>query len=465
MQRELLFRVSLPVEAERAYAWHENDSAFNRLRPAWDSTRMLSTEGIRNGGRAVIALRSPLGTLNWHAEHFNVQPGREFSDRQLRGPFRFWQHTHQFNAISAGSSELVDIVRYELPFSPLSDFFAGWFVRRQLRAMFAYRHRILSDDLSFWNSLREQRKMRILVTGSRGLIGRELVAFLRMGGHEVIGMSRSASANSVSAPTAQWDLVQPVPQNATPLLDGKALDAVIHLAGEGIAEKRWTSKQKQILYETRIRATENLINGLNTLGLRPKVFISASGVGYYGDSGDSILTENSPMGQGFLAGLARDWEAAAQKAETIFAARCVQVRLSTVLSAHGGALEKMLLPFKMGVGGRLGSGRQWMSWVALDDVLYAIAFLLSSDALSGPMNLVSPQPVTNEELTRTLSALLRRPAILPAPSFALRLALGEMADELLLCSQRAIPEALLAAGFVFRHASLSSALQHTLGKN
>lgn len=303
--------------------------------------------------------------------------------------------------------------------------------------------------------------MRILVTGSAGLIGKELCAFLAQGGHQVFGLSRFPRDTST---TLQWDLSEPSPVDAKILLDGRPLDAVIHLAGEGIAEKRWSDEQKKRLEQSRVQATENLIQGLDRLGLRPKVFISASGVGFYGDAGDQILTESSPRGQGFLAELAERWESTAQLAQSKLSSRSVQLRMGAVLSARGGALKRMLLPFQMGLGGRLGSGQQWMSWVALDDVLYAIAFILENEKVSGAVNLVSPQPLQNSEFTKVLGRVLGRPTIFPAPAFALKIALGEMADDLLLCSQRAVPEALNKAGFKFRFPDLQLALQHTLGR-
>ncbi|MEN9824675.1 MAG: hypothetical protein RI953_420 [Pseudomonadota bacterium] len=469
MQRKLSFSVRLPVSAEVAFAWHEHPSAFSRLNPPWDKTILVSSDGVREGSRAVIGLPAPWGRLLWHAEHFNVQPGQEFSDRQVRGPFQLWEHRHHF--IPSGNDEcrLSDDISYTLPLSPLSDVVAGWFVRQRLQRMFASRHRTLLNDLSFWKkqSVLSQsqptraNQMRILVTGSAGLIGSELVEFLKMGGHQVFGLSRSPRDPKQ---TIQWDLTQKRPVDASLLQDGKPLDAVIHLAGEGIADKRWSDEQKRVLLQSRVDATSNLISGLSELGLKPRVFISASGVGYYGDAVDNVLDESSPRGNGFLAELAEKWEQTAQTAEMILSSRCVQMRMSTVLTPRGGALKKMLLPFQMGVGGRLGGGRQWMSWVALDDVLYAIAWVLENEQLRGPVNLVSPQPVSNAEFTRVLARVLRRPAILPAPAFALRLALGEMAQDLLLCSQRAIPAALEKSGFKFSYANLEDALRHALGK-
>lgn len=423
---------------------------------------MVSSEGIREGGRAVIEISAPWGSSRWVAEHFNVQAGREFSDRQLQGPFRSWTHTHSFEPLYQDQSTLTDVVVCELPLSPLSDLFAANFVKKKLSAMFAYRHRVLSNDLSFWASIPEKKMKRVLLTGSRGLIGRELAAFLRQAGYDVIGLSRTKIDGD--SQTVLWDLTERTPIDGTLLLDGRSLDAVIHLAGEGIAESRWTDEQKSKLARSRIEATHNLIAGLKSLGLTPQVFISASGVGIYGDRGDEVLTESSGLGHGFLSDLALAWESAGQQAEQAFAARAVQFRMSTVLTPRGGALAKMMLPFKSGLGGRLGHGRQWMSWVALDDVLYAIAFALESSNVRGPVNLVSPQPVRNLEFTRILGEVLGRPAIFPVPRFALRLALGEMADELLLASQRAQPELLMHFGFKFRFPDLRQALMHMLGK-
>lgn len=474
MKRRLSFCVRLPAKAEVAYAWHEHASAFNRLSPAWDRTEMLSTEGIREGGRAVIALPAPWGRLLWTAEHFDVRRGQEFSDRQLSGPFRSWHHRHSFSALSELACELHDDLEYELPLSPLSDIVAGWFVRRQLFRMFAYRQRILCNDLSFWQSwsamqkdasvkaVGNHRSMRILLTGSGGLIGRELAAFLSMGGHQVIGLSRQERDPQTNV---QWDLTDSIPMNAAALMDGRPLDAVIHLAGEGIADKRWSAAQKQRLVNSRVQATENLISGLAAMNLSPRVFISASGIGFYGNAGNAALNELSPRGEGFLAELAESWETAAQKAASVLSARCVQLRMGAVLTSRGGALQKMLLPFQLGLGGRLGNGRQWMSWVALEDVLYAVAFTLQNEKISGPVNLVSPELVTNAEFSKILGRVLQRPAVLPAPEFALRLVLGEMAEDLLLASQRAMPQVLLDAGYEFRFARLEDALRHTLGRN
>lgn len=461
MRQELRFSTELPVGAELAYAWHEHDSAFNRLSPPWDQARMLSTEGIHEGARAQIELKTPLGRVGWLAEHFDVQQGVCFTDRQLRGPFAFWQHTHAFETSVGSQSSLHDTITYELPLSPLSDFFVGRFVRSKLSAMFRYRHQTLKNDLGFWNSFSEKQVKRILLTGSNGLIGRELAAFLRQGGYEVIGLSRRSDDAKTQV---RWDLNDSRPTECSALLDGRPLDAVIHLAGEGIAEGRWTDAQKEKLRTSRVEATHNLIAGLKQLNLSPSVFISASGIGIYGDPGDDVLSESAAAGRGFLSQLATEWEGAASTANEVFGSRVVCLRMGSVLTPKGGALAKMLVPFRLGAGGPLGHGRQWMSWVALDDVLYAIAHTLETASVRGAVNLVSPHQVRNKEFSQTLARVLNRPCLFPVPAFVLRGMFGGMADELLLGSQRAVPQALLDAGFQFRHANLESSLRHMLGR-
>jgi uncharacterized protein (TIGR01777 family) len=290
--------------------------------------------------------------------------------------------------------------------------------------------------------------MRIAVTGASGFVGTALVARLRSDGHTVVPLSRSAASG-----TCRWD-------PATGELDLQALgspDAVVHLAGESVAGGRWTHARKVAIRQSRGPATTALCKRLATLPTPPKVFVSASGVGIYGDRGDELLDESSRPGEGFLAAVAQEWEAGCAPLAGI-GCRTAQMRISMVLDADGGALAKMLLPFKLGLGGRLGSGRQWMSWISRADLVAAIAFVLTHEQVRGPVVAAAPQAVTNREFTKALGKALHRPTILPAPAFALRLLLGDMADELLLASQRCQPRALLAAGFAFADADLGTLL-------
>lgn len=303
--------------------------------------------------------------------------------------------------------------------------------------------------------------MNVLVTGSTGFVGSALVPFLTTGGHRVTRLIRSKSRPTKSdISEVQWD-----PAEGSIDLSGlEGFDAVVHLAGENIAKGRWTPAKKARIRESRVKGTALLCRSLTQLKRPPKVLVCASAIGYYGDRGNEILGERSSPGQGFLSEVCKDWEAAAQPAVKK-GIRVVQNRLGMILSPAGGALAKMLPPFRMGAGGIIGSGRQYVSWIALDDVVGVIHHALLSDKLEGPVNTASPQPVTNREFTKTLGRVLGRPTLFPMPEFAARLAFGEMADELLLASTRVEPARLLTSGYTFRFPELERALRYLLGKN
>ncbi|MGH9500842.1 MAG: TIGR01777 family oxidoreductase [Terriglobales bacterium] len=297
--------------------------------------------------------------------------------------------------------------------------------------------------------------LKVLLSGSSGLIGSALLLALRADGHDVKCLVRGAA---ISPGQVLWHPAGPLVPDAV-----SGFDAVIHLAGESIAA-RWTKTRKRRIAESRIPATQHLATALCKARQRPRVFICASAIGYYGDRGEEILREDSPSGQGFAAEVCRQWEAAAQ-AVAGSGIRAVQIRTGVVLSAAGGALAKMLPPFRMGAGGKVGSGRQWMSWIDLRDEVGAIQHLLAAESVSGPVNLVSPNPVRNAEFTKTLAAALHRPAIFPMPAFAARLAFGRMADELLLASQRVQPAKLKSSGYEFHSPDLRTTLEGILEKS
>jgi uncharacterized protein (TIGR01777 family) len=297
----------------------------------------------------------------------------------------------------------------------------------------------------------------VAVTGAGGLIGSALASSLRDAGHRVIPLVRRAPQPGQDE--LGWD---PRSGAITPA-GALAADAVVHLAGDSIVGLRWTAAKKRSIRESRTAATRLLVQTLTRLPTPPAVLVCASGVGYYGSRGDEVLTEDSRPGTGFLADLAREWEAATAPA-IARGIRVVNLRIGIVLSSRGGALARMLTPFRMGVGGVVGSGTQWMSWIALDDVIGAIHHARATESLRGPVNAVAPAPVTNAEFTRTLGRVLGRPTLMPLPAFAARLAMGEMADELLLASQRVLPQRLLAAGYGFRHPTLEAALRAALGR-
>ena len=295
---------------------------------------------------------------------------------------------------------------------------------------------------------------RVLVTGVSGPIGAVLLPYLESQGAHVVRLVRGPAQG---ADQISWDPLKPISPGAV-----SGFDCVVHLAGESIVG-RWTDNKKRRVRESRVLGTQHLATALARTLERPRVFICASAVGYYGNRGDEILIEESPGGQGFLAGVSREWEAATRPAAEA-GIRTVNLRIGLVLSPKGGALEKMLTPFRLGLGGKIGSGQQWWSWIHVDDIVGAVHYAMHAESLSGPVNLVSPHAVRNADFTQALASVLRRPALFPLPTFLARLAFGgEMADELLLSSAHVEPERLRASGYSFRFPELGAALDDLLG--
>ncbi|HXZ42581.1 MAG TPA: TIGR01777 family oxidoreductase [Terriglobales bacterium] len=293
---------------------------------------------------------------------------------------------------------------------------------------------------------------KVLVSGSSGLIGSVLCSFLTADGYQITRLVRGTSSgeNQIA-----WDLDRPLSPESV-----SGFDAVVHLAGESIVG-RWTDEKKAAIRHSRVSKTKNLAKALAEAPQRPQVFISASAIGYYGNRGQETLHEDSPVGRGFLADVCREWEFATSPAADA-GIRTAQTRFGIVLSKAGGALAKMLTPFRLGIGGNMGDGHQWWSWIDLQDVVGAIEHVIKTGSLRDAVNVVSPNPVTNAEFTKALSSVLSRPAVFPMPVFVARLALGQMADELLLASQRVEPVKLLASGYVFQQPNLRQSLQAIL---
>lgn len=296
--------------------------------------------------------------------------------------------------------------------------------------------------------------MRILISGSSGLVGRALVAYLRNNGHSVTPLVRSTAGIDSGV---QWDIGREYIQEDRL----EEMDLVVHLAGENIASGRWTKDKKRRILDSRRKGTRLISETIAGLSSPPRAFLSASAIGFYGDRGDELLEETSPHGTGFLSEVCREWEAATNPAikRNI---RVVHLRFGMILSSDGGALSKMLPAFRMGLGGMIGNGRQYISWIAIDDVVRAIAHIMTRDRLSGPINVVSPNPVRNGEFTKTLGRVLSRPMFLNIPGFAVRFLFGEMADALLLSSTRVEPTRLISSGFVFKYPRLEGALKRIM---
>ncbi len=447
----------IPVSAEAVFQWHERPGAFNRLSPPWEKVRVVHhSGGIRDGAKVRIQLSMMGLRLGWDIRHEHYQFARQFVDYQVKGPFSFWRHTHRFMPNGNGASVLEDAIEYQLPKLPFADWFGQPIVSKKLARMFAYRHRVTQNDLSLLEKYKGDSAMKIAVSGASGLVGSALVAFLTTQGHSVFKLVRR--------PTAKADEIYWNPEKCE--IESEKLedmDAVVHLAGDNIAQGRWTPEKKARILSSRVDGTLLLAGALARLQRKPKVMVCASATGFYGSRGEERLTELNPKGRGFLADVCEEWENAAQVAASA-GIRIVHNRFGIILSAQGGALPKMLPPFLFGAGGNLGSGKQYMSWIALDDVIGAIYHSLYTESLSGPVNTVSPQPVRNSEFTKTLGRVLKRPTIAPVPALGVRLLFGEMGDELLLASARVEPQKLTESGYQFLFPDLESALRHVLGK-
>ncbi len=433
------------------FAWYARPGAFNRLSPPWQPMRLVSEAASLKDGRATLALP---GGLRWVAVHRpdGYDPPRRFVD-EIGGdglatlPARVavrWRHSHEFEDAGDNRTRVIDRVDTPVPAS-------------LLRPMFTYRHRQLADDLAAHRLAAENGlgPATIAVTGSSGLVGSALTAFLRTGGHRVIQLVRGAPCDDDER---RWDPEDPDPG----LLAG--VDGLIHLAGASIAG-RFTEKHRRAIRDSRIGPTRRLAELLGRTGPRPAVLISASAIGYYGyDRGDELLTEDSERGDGFLAEVVAEWEDATTPAEQS-GVRVVRVRTGIVQSPRGGTLKLMRPLFGAGLGGRLGDGRQWLSWIGIDDLVDVYHRALWDTGLSGPVNAVAPQPVRNSDYTRTLARVLHRPAVLPVPSLGPRLLLGDQgARELACASQRVIPAKLTATGHRFRQPDLEQTLRHLLGR-
>ncbi len=443
----------VPAAPEEVWQWHLRPGAFERLVPPWEEVTILERDprGIAEGARVTLELRHGPATLHWVAEHRDVRAPYGFDDVQVRGPFGAWHHARRFEA-AEGGTRVTDTIRAEPPLGALGGLLSGT-IEDDLARMLAWRHRVLADDLA--RLMREPlAPMRIAITGATGMIGTALAPMLTTAGHEVLPISRRDQPGGIT-----WD---PSRGQLDPArLEG--IDAVIHLAGAPLAEGRWTAERKRELEESRTEPTALLARTLAGLARKPRVLVSVSAIGIYGDRADAVLDEDAATADDFLGRLATAWEAAARPAADA-GIRVVHPRLGVVLTPRGGALAKLLTPFKLGAGGVLGSGEQWMSWVAIDDVLAACWRALADPGLAGLVNVVAPAPVTNREFTRVLAGVLGRPAIVPVPAFALETIFGEMATATILASQRVRPRRLEDRGHRFLFPALEQALRHVLGR-
>lgn len=412
-------RTFVGISAKALYEWHMRPGAFERLTPPWEDVRILEREGTPSvpGYRAVLSM--PLGPwrIRWVAVHRSVEPGISFVDEQLHGPFRRWEHTHRFRENGSGSA-LEDEIDFELPLGRLGQTLGSGRVLRSLERVFRYRHATTVEDVEAHLRYSAMPRMRVLVTEANGLVGSTLGPFLSAGGHEVV------LGNSMDPA----------------LFEG--VDAVVHSGGRG---------------------TRLLSQTLAKLEKRPRVMLHFSTVGFYGDRGASLLDENSTRGSGPLAEACEEEERATEAALAA-GIRVVHLRKGIVLNAGGGSLQDALVALRLGLGGPRRSD-DFMNWITADEIASVVLHAIATDHLRGPVNVVSPSPLTLEAFTAVLARVLRASAIFSLPRFALRAACGRRADELPVGSVRVVPRKLLATGYRFRHPDLEAALRHILGRS
>ena len=454
---EFQSRVDAPADA--VFRWHARPGAFERLAPPWLPVTLERTEGIEDGQRAVIRLGVGPAHMKWIAEHFGYIEGRQFCDRQVDGPFAQWTHTHRFEPDGPGASTLTDAIAYELPLGDLGERFGSGSAREALQRQFAYRHRITRNDLGLHRHYNpDGRTLRIAVSGASGFIGSYLVPFLTTGGHEVLRLVRSR-------PTGPGEIYWSIRDQVVEADKLEGVDAVIHLAGENVFALRWSEAKKRRIYNSRAEGTRFLAHTLAALDDPPAVFLSASGVNYYGDHGTEPITEDTrPRNAGFLGTVCEAWEAGTQAAAEA-GIRTVQLRTGVALSPAGGALQLMLPAFRLGLGGRVGDPDQYFPWISLDDVIGGYYHALWTEDVEGPVNFTAPHPAPMGVFTQTLAEVLNRPAPVSVPGSILRSLLGGVADEMLLTSARVLPEKLHATGYTFLFPKLAPALRHMLGKS
>jgi len=452
----LEFTTRLDASPETVFRWHARPGAFERLVPPWAPVRLERFEGIGEGDRAVLRMGPGPLALRWVAEHHDVIEGRQFCDRQVQGPFAHWDHTHRFEPTDEGGCRLVDRIEYALPAGGLGAAAAPWLVEPELRRQFAYRHRVTRRDLALHRRYgAEASPLTVAVSGTSGLVGSQLVPFLTTGGHTVRRLVRS---RPVDDDEILWDPEAGVVESEK--LEG--VDAVIHLAGENVFGP-WTAAKKRRIHDSRAEGTRLLADALAGRADPPSTFVSASAVGYYGDRGDEVVTEEAPSGEGFLAGVCRAWETATAPAAEA-GIRTVQARIGVVLSPAGGALQVQWPLFWLGLGGPVGRADQYVPWIAIDDVVGGLYHLVGEGAVDGPVNLTAPTPAPMGRYAETLGAVLDRPTPLPVPPAVLRFLLGEMAEEMALKSTRAVPDRLRDTGYAFGYPELGGALRHVLGR-
>jgi len=449
------------ASVEEIWNWYNSPGAFRRIMPEWEGIDPIQAGKLEDGEETIFKVSIGPIKRTWLARHHSVDHGVGFSDRMIKGPFGAWNHQHTFE--NDGDVTIVnDNVEYKLPFHIFTGWSAPFSVKPRMVQMFRYRTDIVINDLKQIKKTSHLPRQRVLVSGSTGMIGLQLCAFLEAAGHEVHRLVRPSTKlpkDVNKENTVTWnDLTGEV-------IDGsfENFDSIIHLAGAGIGDKRWSKKRKKLIKDSRVIPTTNLSKIIANLDSPPQALLCGSAVGFYGNRGIEVLDENSESGDDILASICREWEEST-KAASNSGIRVVFLRTGIVVSPLGGALAKLLLPAKFGAGGPVGGGKQMQSWISLDDEIYAIHHLMMNESSEGPYNLTAPTPVNQKTFAKTLGKVLRRPAFAPLPGFMIKLMFGEMGKKLVLEGQDVRPNRLLESGFEFTFNDLESCLRNCLGR-
>ena len=456
--------LEVPVPVDQLFSWHENPGAFERLTPPFEPVKVKKKKGGIDGGEVHLQMKIGPIPLPWVARHHDYIKNQQFLDEQVSGPFALWNHAHLFEKIDAKSSKLIDEIDYKLPFGTIGKTFGGAFAEQKIKQMFAYRRNITENDLVS-QSKYSGSPLNIAVTGGSGLIGSQLKPFLTTAGHHVENIVRGRPQKG----ELSWNLDDKTISN----LSGK--DVVVHLAGEPISKPLggmiplpWTKWKRNEILKSRVEGTKLISEHVASLNNPPKVMICASAVGYYGDRGEDLLSESDKSGDDFFSHVVSEWEKAAQPAVDA-GIRVVFLRIAPVMSPLGGALQVLGNAARLGSSPPVAGGKQWWSWISLDDVVDVIYHSIINEKISGPVNVASPNPVRQKEWAATLAKVIWGrfgpiTGLIPVPGFALKTVLGEFGDVLALSSIRIDSSKLLDSGYKFRFDNLEDCFRHLLGK-
>ena len=438
------------VDVKELFFWHEQDGVLERLTPCFEKVVLIKQTGkISTNPKVYLKVKAGPIFINYVAKHILYEKNKLFVDIQEKGPFKMYKHYHIFTSLGNGS-KLTDKIEYKMPLH----IFTKHFVHNKFTRMFQYRHTVTKNDLHFLSKFTIS-PLRIGITGASGDIGKNLVPLLKTHGHTVVKFTRCKNLSDEN--TYYWD-------TETGKIMGENLnfDCIIHLAGMPIGNNRWSKEIKRKIINSRIENTEKLVDFLLTLKDPPKTFLCASAIGYYGDCGDKTLVENDNPGKSFISDVCRRWEEATVKGEEKM--RVINLRIGIVMSYCGGALNRVLGYFRLGLGMIFGKGHNYISWVSLDDLLYAVMFCIYNKNISSAVNVVSPYPVPQKVYAKTLANIVKRPCFIKVPEWMINIMFGEMGREVLLTSIKVYPKKLIDNGFEFYFSDLKETLKHTLGR-